>query len=83
MRAVIGVYKSGEVWTDNAALGPEQARRFASALEIFGIVVDCTKAWTHWKTSGAFDLSTTDPVAIARAVRQALDVSSAFHIAGV
>jgi hypothetical protein len=71
---LIGIYKSGEAWTDNEALGPERARRFALAMEALGIVIDWKKAWTRWKGAAGrkFDLAAADPAQIAQAVRQAL-----------
>ena len=74
---IIGVYKSGEVWTHVAALGSESAERFASALGALGIVLDTEKAWCFWRkglaTLGVGDL---DAAAVALAVRNAIDVGA-------
>jgi hypothetical protein len=69
----LGVYESGEVWTDVAGLGAERARRLASELAKQRVVLDVTKKWTFWRTGrGKLNLAAADPVLIAEAVRSAL-----------
>jgi hypothetical protein len=66
---IIGVYESGEVWTDSAALGSERAARFAAALARIGITIDVEKKWCIWKKDGIrVNVGDVDPVAVAEAV---------------
>jgi hypothetical protein len=74
---VIGVYESGEVWTDVARLGQDVAARLAAALARVGILLDVTKKWTYWKIGGLrLDLAVADPNSIAEAVKESLGSNS-------
>jgi hypothetical protein len=66
---IIGVYESGEVWTDIAALGSERAARFAMALARTGVAIDVEKKWCIWEKDGRkVNLGDVDAVAVAEAV---------------
>jgi hypothetical protein len=69
---IIGLYESGELWTDIAALGSERAARFAVALARTGVAIDEEKKWCIWKKYGMkVNLGDLDVVAVAEAVRAA------------
>jgi hypothetical protein len=70
---VLGVYKSGEVWTDIKALGSQLSERLANQLLPFGITLDVSKEWTYWTMDGRrFSLEDSDVAAIASAIADAL-----------
>jgi hypothetical protein len=71
---ILGVYETGEVWTDVARLGPERAAVLGSALAKAGIILDCSKMWAFWRTTESrVDLASIDPLEVAAAIRVATD----------
>lgn len=71
---ILGVSETGEVWTDVARLGRERATRLASALANDGIILDCGRMWTRWRTTDSrVDLAGIDCLKVAEAIRFAID----------
>jgi hypothetical protein len=70
---VIGVYKNGEIWTDLQRLGDDRASRLRRALSPLNIDLPFDKKWSNWKRGdNNLSVDELDPVAIAGAIRQAL-----------
>lgn len=70
---VLGVYKSGEVWTDLKELGRPLSSRLSIHLRELNIGLEPSKAWAYWMVgSERFNLNSADVVAVADTVANAL-----------
>jgi hypothetical protein len=70
---VLGIYKTGEVWTDFKALGNNLSERLAERLRTKAIILDTSKEWAYWvKDEGRFDLRQSDVATIAMAIAEAI-----------
>jgi len=71
---IIGVYDTGELWTDVSGLSPDLAVSFSNELSKLDIDLDVRKQWGFWKRGNSnCNLKTADPVTIASAVKSVLD----------
>ena len=71
---VVGVTNDGLLWTDLERLGQDRAARLIAALAALDIEVSGDKMWSRWKRDGkALHIGDADPLAVANAIRIALE----------
>ena len=71
---IIGVYDTGEIWTDVSGLGPDLTGSFSHELSKLGVDLDAQKQWSFWKSGDSnFNLNSADPMAIVSALRPVID----------
>ena len=69
---VLGVYKTGEVWTDLKDLGQPLANQLSLCLREVNIGLEPSKEWAFWmEETKRFNLNSADVVAVADAVARA------------
>jgi hypothetical protein len=73
---IAGVYKTGEIWTDLGAIGPEMTSRLEARLRELGITLDVAKKIPFWRADRKmYVLTSGNVIPVVEAILDTLEAA--------